>query len=262
MLGHAEAEVVVAHLVGGPAAAPLLLHQPELDARLPQYERDGARNGLPVEGGLAVAEENRLASDGQVQTLRPVADLALRRLDVPAEHGFVSPAVGQVVPALPLGLVDIALDRQRAHRLDEVDRPCPVAVEVACEERVGAPQLAGPAHRAVHVVARHVLDLEMPFLHRDDVCVERSRRMGLVARDLRDRANLAAELVPGAETAVGGVTPLRHELAREPAVTGRLADVLRCHRSPSRALTRLYCDRNRGESWVALARRNRSSASP
>ena len=54
--------------------------------------------------------------------------------------------------------MDLVLDRQRTHGLDEVDGALAEAVEVSGEKRVGAAQLARPTHRAVDVVAGHVLD--------------------------------------------------------------------------------------------------------
>src|SRR5581483_11377819 len=167
----------------------------------------------------AVAEEDRLAADRQVEPVGPIAYARLRRLLVEPEDGLALRTVGRLVPALPARLLDAALDRERAHRLDEVDRPRAEAIEVAGEERVRAAELAGAAHRAVDVVARDVLDPEVALLHRDDVRVKRGRRVGLVAGHLRDRADLAAELVAGAEAVVRGVPPLRDELVRR-----------RCHR--------------------------------
>ena len=125
----------------------------------------------------------------------------------------------------PLALV-AGGDHQRAHRLDDVDRARAEAVEVAGHQRVRAAQLAGAALRAVDVVVGHVLDVEEPLLHRDDVRVERGRRVVLVARDLHDRADLAAELVPGGEAAVRRVAPLLDELAyRSPSPFGLVAVV-------------------------------------
>jgi hypothetical protein len=47
----------------------------------------------------------------------------------------------------------------------------------------------------VHVVVRDVLDVHEALLHRDDVRVEGGGRVVLVAGDLRDGTDLAAELV-------------------------------------------------------------------
>src|SRR5207244_2225156 len=105
-------EVVVAHLVRRAAAAALLAHQAELDARPLQDERDRTRDGRAVERGLAVAEEDRLAARRQVEAVGPGAHVALGHLDVRAEDRLALPAVGQLVPALPAGLVDAALDRE------------------------------------------------------------------------------------------------------------------------------------------------------
>ena len=71
VLGEAPRLVDVAHLRGRPAAAPLLLHEAELDARLLEDLRHRARDGRAVERRLAVAEEDGLAADRQVEALRP-----------------------------------------------------------------------------------------------------------------------------------------------------------------------------------------------
>src|SRR5205823_11371486 len=107
------------------------------------------------------------------------------------------------------------------------------AIEVAGEEGIRAAKLAGAAERAVDVVAGHVLDLEVPLVHRDDVRVEGGRRVRLVPRHLRDGAHLAAELVPGAEAAVGGVPPLRDELLGWSTISGGAGHVVRSHLTPS-----------------------------
>ena len=101
-----------------------------------------------------------------------------------------------LVPRLPALALVAGLDHQRAHRLHDVDRARAVAVEVAGEQRVRAAQLARAALRAVDEVVGDVRDADEPLLHRDDARVERRRRVVLVARDLHDGADLAAELVP------------------------------------------------------------------
>src|SRR3972149_5340655 len=72
VLGEAARLLDVAHLRRGAAAAPLLAHEAELDSRVLQEERDRPRDRGAVERGLAVAEEDRLAADGQVEAGRPV----------------------------------------------------------------------------------------------------------------------------------------------------------------------------------------------
>ncbi len=216
MLGHRVRDVHVARLPHGSAAAPLLVHQPELDPCSAQQLRDRARNRRPVEGRLAVREQHGLAAGRNIQSDRPRADLAARRLLGPAQNGLVAPPVGQLGPPLPVLLMDAALNSQRPHRLDHVDRALAEAVEVAGEERVRAPQFAGAAHRAVHIVLGHVLDREVALLHRNDVGVERRWGVPLVARDLHHRAHLATELVPRTETVVGDVAPLLDERLHRP----------------------------------------------
>src|SRR3712207_3603369 len=71
----------------------------------------------------------------------------------------------------------------------------------------------------------HVLDVDEALLHRDDVRVEGRRRVVLVARDLHDGADLAAELVPGGEAAVRVRAPLLDEGLLEPAVAGGVVAV-------------------------------------
>ena len=108
--------------------------------------------------------------------------------------------------------MDTALDGERPHRLDDVDGARAEAVEVAGEQGVRAAQLAGAALGAVDVVGGDVGDVELAALHRDDVRVEGGRRPRLVALDLGDRADLAAELVARREAVVRGVAPLLDEL--------------------------------------------------
>ncbi len=232
VLGEASRLVDVAHLRGRPAAAPLLLHEAELDARLLEDLRHRARDGRPVERGLAVAEHDGLAADRQVEALGPVGHVLLgdRRA---VEDRLALALVGELVPPLPLRLVDAALDGERPYRLDEVDRARAEAVEVAGEERVGAAQLARAALRAVDVVAGHVLDLEVALLHRHDVGVEGRGGVGLVARDLHDGADLAAELVARRVAVVGRVAPLRHELGGAFVGSPGVADLLGSHSPPS-----------------------------
>ena len=78
VLGVLAREVDVAHLGGRAAAAPLLAHQPELDAGLLQQLRERARVGGAVEGRLAVDEQDRLAADRDVEAVGPVGDVLLR----------------------------------------------------------------------------------------------------------------------------------------------------------------------------------------
>ena len=195
----------VAHLGGRPAAAPLLAHEAELDAARPQQLRDGPRLRRAVERRLAVAEEDRLAADRQVELGGPVGDALLRDA---VEHGLVLQLVRGQVPALPARLVDAAVDRQRAHGLDQVDRAGAEAVEVAGEDGVRAAQLAGAALGAVDVVLGDVLDAEQAPVHRHDVGVEGGRAVRLVVGHLHHRADLAAELVTRAEAVVRRVPPL------------------------------------------------------
>ena len=213
MLGEPTGLLDVAHLGSRAAAAPLLGHQAELVPSQLEDLGDGPRDGRAVERRLAVDEQDRLAADRDAEAVGPVADVRLvdGRL---AEDRLVNPLVGQRVPALPLGLVDAAVDGEGADGLDDVDGAGAEAVEVAGEQRVRAAQLAGPALRAVHVVGGDVLDVELAPLHRHDVGVERRRTPGLVAADLHDRAHLAAELVSGREAVVRRVAPLLEELGQ------------------------------------------------
>src|SRR5919106_913793 len=166
VLGETARLVGVAHLGGRSATAPLLPHEPELEACLAQDLRHGAGHDRAVEGGLAVAEEHRLRADGEVEPFGPVGHVLLRD-GRPVQHGLALRHVGELVPALPARLVDPALDGERPHRLDEVDGARAETVEVAGEERVRAAQLARPALGAVDVVARHVLDCQVALVHRD-----------------------------------------------------------------------------------------------
>ena len=81
VLGVLAGEVDVAHLGGRAAAAPLLAHQAELDARRLQQLRERARVGGAVEGRLAVDEQDRLAADRDVEALGPVGDVLLGDVD-------------------------------------------------------------------------------------------------------------------------------------------------------------------------------------
>ena len=220
VLGVLAREVDVAHLGSRPAAAPLLAHEAELDARLLQQLRERTAVGGPVEGRLAVDEQDRLAARGQAEPLGPVAHVLLADRHF-AEHRLVGPLCEPLVPELPALALVAGRDHQGAHRLHDVDGSGAVAVEVAGEERVRAAQLAGAALRAVDEVVRHVLDGDEPLLHRDDRGVERGGRVVLVAGDLHDRTHLATELVPGREAAVRVVAPLFDELALELAVAVR-----------------------------------------
>jgi hypothetical protein len=217
-------ELDVAHLGGGPAAAPPLAHEAELDARLLEQLGESARVRRPVERGLAVDEEDRLAADRDVEALRPVGHVLLADRHV-AQHGLVV-AIGEaLVPDLPALALVARFDHQRAHRLDDVHRARAVPVEVAGEERVRAAQLARAALRAVHVVVGDVLHADQALLHRDDVRVERGRGVVLVARDLHDGADLATELVPGREAPVSVGAPLLHERFGQVAITVRVVAV-------------------------------------
>ncbi len=210
VVGVLAGEVDVAHLRRRAAAAPLLAHQAELVAGLLEQLREGARVGRAGEGGLAVDEQDRLAADRDVEADRPVRDVLLQHARVP-EHRLVVVLGEPLVPDPPALALVAGLDHQRPHRLHDVDRARAVAVEVAGEERVRAAQLARAALRAVHEVLGHVRDADEALLHRDDARVERRRRVVLVARDLHHGADLAAELVPRGEAAVGVVAPLLHE---------------------------------------------------
>src|SRR5204862_4608290 len=120
----------------GPAAAPLLIHEPELDPSDAQELRDRARHRRTVEGRLAVREQHGLAASGDVKPHCPGANLASRRLLGPSENGLVAPPMRQLGPPFPVLLVDAALDGQRAHRLDDVDRSLAESVEVAGRQTV------------------------------------------------------------------------------------------------------------------------------
>ena len=203
--------VDVPHLGRGTTAAPLLAHQPELVARLLQDLRHRARDRGAVERRLAVDEQHRLAADREVEALGPVAHVLLADRGL-AEHRLVGALVGARVPGLPRRLVHAALDREGAHRLDDVDGAGPEAVEVTGEQGVRAAQLAGAALGAVDVVGGDLLDRHLALVHRHDVGVERGRRPRLVAGHLHHRADLAAELVTRREAVVRRVAPLLGEL--------------------------------------------------
>src|SRR5918999_291622 len=222
VLGEAARLVGVAHLGARPAAAPLLSHEPERDSGSLEDPCHRARDARAVEGRLAVAEEDGLSADGEVEALGPVGHVLLGD-GRSVQHGLALRRLGELVPALPARLVDAALDGERPHRLDEVDRARPEAVEVAGEERVRAAQLACAALGAVDVVARDVLDREVALVHGDDVRVEGRGRVGFVPRDLHDRADLAAELVARAVAVVRRVPPLGDELVREGAARRRFS---------------------------------------
>ena len=215
VLGHLVGDVHIAGLPHRTTAAPLLIHQTELDATRAQEQSHRSWHRGAVEGGLAVREQDSLPTGRNVQAGRPRPHLAPRGLAGPSEHRLVTPTVGELGPSLPVLLMNAALHGERADRLDHVDGPLTEAIEVTGHQRVGAAKLAGPAHGAVDVVLGHVLDREMAFLHRDDVGVERGRAVALVPGDLHDRTDLAAELMPRAEAVVGDVAPLFKELRRQ-----------------------------------------------
>src|SRR5918998_657014 len=175
VVGVLAGEVDVAHLRRGPAAAPLLAHQPELHAGGLQQLREGARVGGAMEGRLAVHEQERLAADRDVEAVGPVGDVLLGDRDV-AQHGLVVRLGQPLVPELPGFALVARRDHQRAHRLHDVDRARAVAVEVAEHQRVRAAQLACAALGAVDEVVRDVGDVDEALLQRDDARVERERR--------------------------------------------------------------------------------------
>ncbi len=220
VLGESARLLDVAHLGRRSAAAPLLAHEAELDPAGLQDAGDRAGQRGAVEGGLAVAEEHGLAAHRQVEPGRPVGHPRLvDRRSVP--HRLVPPIVGELVPGPPGGLVDAGVDGEGPHRLDQIHGAGAEAVEVPGEEGVRAAQLAGPALGAVDVVAGDVLHPEHALLHSDHVRVEGGRGVGLVAGDLHDRADLAAELVTRAEAVVRGGPPAVDEPLGQ-APVGRL----------------------------------------
>ena len=233
VLGHLVGDLHVSGLPHRSAAAPLLAHEPELDACRLEDQSDGARHGGPVEGGLAVGEEQGLAAGRDVEAGRPGAHLVPGGLGAPPEDGLVPPPVGELRPPLPVLLVDALLDGQRSHRPDDVDRALTEAVEVAREESVRAAQLTRAAHRAVDVVLGDVLDRQVALVHRDDIRVERGRGVSLVPRDLHHRADLATELVARAEAVVGGVPPFLDELGSAPVGLSGVGGLLGRHSPPS-----------------------------
>ena len=209
VLGEGPGLLDVPHLGRRAAAAPLLVHQTELDARLLQHLSGGPGVRRAVERGLAVDEHDRLAADGDVQPVGPVPDVLLAAgLAVPgAKHGLVLELVGQPVPQLPAVPVQSLVDHQRPRGPDDLHRLGTGLVEVTDEQGVRAPDLTRPALGAVDVVVGHVGDVEQPLVHRDDVGVEGGGRVVLVPRDLHDRADLAAELVSGGEAVVAVLPP-------------------------------------------------------
>ena len=211
VLGERASLVDVTHLRRRTAAAPLLAHQPELDAAGLEQLRGRPRVGGAVEGRLAVDEQHRLAADRQVEPLRPVGHVLLLDRNL-SQHRLAVGVDQPLDPTLPFRLLVAGLHGQRSHRLDHFDRARSVAIEVAREQRVGTAQLARPALGAVDVVVGDVADVEQPLLHRHDVRVERGRAVVLVPRDLSHRADLAAELVSRGVAAVCGVAPALDKL--------------------------------------------------
>ena len=100
VLGVLEGEVAVAHLGRRAAAAPLLAHQAELVAGALEELRERARVGGPVERGLAVDEQDRLAADRDVQPVGPVRDVLLADADV-AQDRLVVVLREALVPQFP-----------------------------------------------------------------------------------------------------------------------------------------------------------------
>ena len=219
VLGEGPGLLDVAHLGRRAAAAPLLVHQAELEARLLQHLGGGPGVRGAVEGGLAVDEHDRLAADRDVQALRPVPDVLLAvGLAVPgAEHGFVLEFVGQPVPELPPFPVEALVDHQRPRGAYDLHRLRTRLVEVTDEQGVRTADLTRSALGAVHVVVGDVGDVEQALVHRDDVGVEGRRRVVLVPGDLHDRADLAAELVAGGVAVVAVLPPPLDELSLGPA---------------------------------------------
>jgi hypothetical protein len=205
--GELLVDVDVAHLQGRPAAAPLVVHQPELDPGLAQEEADRLRDlGLAV-SGHAVTEQDRVAAQGQVQVVGPARHL--RRV---APH-LVAVGDGVVVPLPPRAALDPGLDPRSPDRLDQLHQLGPVAVEVAGEQGVGAAQLAGAALGAVGILLVGVLELDQAAGHRGDGGVEAVAGVLLVAGHLVDRARLATELVARGHAAPGPVLVALGELA-------------------------------------------------
>ena len=223
VLGEGPGLLDVAHLGRRATAAPLLVHQAELEARLLQHLGGGPRVRRPVERGLAVDEHDRLAADRDLQTFRPVADvlLAVGLAVLGAEHGLVLELVGQPVPELPTVPVQPLVDHQRPRGPYDLHRLGPGLIEVTDEQGVRAPDLTRSALGAVDVVVGDVGDVEQTLVHRDDVGVEGGRRVVLVPRHLHDRADLAAELVAGGEAVVAVLPPPLDELALELPVLTR-----------------------------------------
>jgi hypothetical protein len=77
----------------------------------------------------------------------------------------------------------------------------------------------------VHVVVGDVLNADEPLVHRHDVRVKRRGGVILVARDLHDRADLAAELVARGEAPVGVGAPALDEVLGQAAVAVRVVAV-------------------------------------
>ena len=199
VLGESPGLLDVPHLGSRATAAPLLVHQAELEARLLQHLGGGTGVRRTVERGLAVDEHDRLAADRDLETFCPVTDVILAvGLAVPgAEHGLVLEFVRQPVPELPTVPVQPFVDHQCPRGPYHLHRLGPRLIEVTDEQGVRAPDLTRSALGAVDVVIGDVLDVEQTLVHRNDVGVERGRRMVLVPRHLGYRADLAAELVAG-----------------------------------------------------------------
>jgi hypothetical protein len=187
--GELLVDVDVAHLERRAAAAPLVVHQPELDPCLAQQQADRLRHlGLAV-GGHAVAEQDRVAAPRQVEVVGPVRHLGRISLHL------VAVGDGVVVPLLPGATLDPSLDAGGPYRLDQLHQLGPVAVEVAGEQGVGAAQLTGAALGAIGVLLVGVLQLDQAAGHGGHGGMEAVAGVLLVAGHLVDGARLAAELV-------------------------------------------------------------------
>ena len=172
------------------------------------------------------------------------------------EHGLAPRLVRERVPALPLRLLDALLDSERSHCLDQIDRARPKAVEVAGKEGVRAAELAGPALRAVDVVAATSSIPRCPFSMATTFAWNAVGGMGLVSGHLHDGADLAAELVARAEAAIRGVAPLLDELLGGGSVRRGAGDVPCSQRaSPLVRSGRLYdATRQPCRAWMGGVR--------
>ena len=115
---------------------------------------------------------------------------------VPSTGSFLSSLVSSFQTFQPVAVQPL-VDHQRPCGPHDLHGLGPSLVEVADEQACWGTGSHSPALGAVDVVIGDVVDVEQALVHRDDVGVERGRRVVLAPGHLGDRADLAAELVAG-----------------------------------------------------------------